>query len=272
MFSMQDIGKRIFTLRKENNMTQVELADCLGISYQAVSSWERGNSMPDISKIPEIAKLFHISIDDLIGESKVVNAILEGADKEEMKAANLSEGEIVEAIPILKPTQITAVMESVDKQQFTSMNLLPYMEAEDVKELALNLIAQGKPCDDCLPFMEEADVKEVARGLLEQGKNCLDCLPFMKEADVKEVARGLLEQGKTCEDCLPFMEEADVKEIALTLAKSGEEYESCLPFMAQADVKELVGVLLDEGKDCTSCLPFLGAQGVKELMSRYERG
>lgn len=246
MFSMQDIGKRIFTLRKEYNMTQVELADCLGISYQAVSSWERGNSMPDISKIPEIAKLFHISIDDLIGESKVVNAILEGADKEEMKAANLSEGEIVEAIPILKPTQITAVMESVDKQQFTSMNLLPYMEAEDVKELALNLIAQGKPCDDCLPFMEEADVKEVARGLLEQGKNCLDCLPFMKEADVKE--------------------------IALALAKSGEEYESCLPFMAQADVKELVGVLLDEGKDCTSCLPFLDAQGVKELMSRYERG
>lgn len=219
MFSMQDIGKRIFTLRKENNMTQVELADCLGISYQAVSSWERGNSMPDISKIPEIAKLFHISIDDLIGESKVVNAILEGADKEEMKAANLSEGEIVEAIPILKPTQITAVMESVDKQQFTSMNLLPYMEAEDVKELALNLIAQGKPCDDCLPFMEEADVKEVALALVKSGEEYENCLPFMAQADVKELVGVLLDEGKDCTSCLPFLGAQGVKELMSRYAR-----------------------------------------------------
>lgn len=219
MFSMQDIGKRIFTLRKENNMTQVELADCLGISYQAVSSWERGNSMPDISKIPEIAKLFHISIDDLIGESKVVNAILEGADKEEMKAANLSEGEIVEAIPILKPSQITAVMESVDKQQFTSMNLLPYMEAEDVKELALNLIAQGKSCDDCLPFMEEADVKELALALVKSGEEYENCLPFMAQADVKELVGVLLDEGRDCTSCLPFLGAQGVKELMSRYAR-----------------------------------------------------
>lgn len=42
MFSMQDIGKRIISLRKNKNMTQVDLADKLGISYQAVSSWETG--------------------------------------------------------------------------------------------------------------------------------------------------------------------------------------------------------------------------------------
>lgn len=219
MFSMQDIGKRILTLRKEHNMTQVELADCLGISYQAVSSWERGNSMPDISKIPEIAKLFHISIDDLIGESKVVNAILEGADKEEMKAANLSEGEIVEAIPILKPSQITAVMESVDKQQFTSMNLLPYMEPEDVKELALNLIAQGKPCDDCLPFMEEADVKEIALALAKSGEEYESCLPFMAQADVKELVGVLLDEGRDCTSCLPFLGAQGVKELMSRYAR-----------------------------------------------------
>ena len=42
MFSMQEIGKRILNLRKDRNMTQMDLADQLGISYQAVSSWERG--------------------------------------------------------------------------------------------------------------------------------------------------------------------------------------------------------------------------------------
>ena len=45
MFSMQEIGKRILNLRKDRNMTQMDLADQLGISYQAVSSWERGGSL-----------------------------------------------------------------------------------------------------------------------------------------------------------------------------------------------------------------------------------
>ena len=45
MFSMQEIGKRILNLRKDRNMTQMDLADQLGISYQAVSSWERGGGI-----------------------------------------------------------------------------------------------------------------------------------------------------------------------------------------------------------------------------------
>lgn len=45
-------------------MTQMELADKLDISFQAVSNWERGNTMPDISKFPELAEIFHISVDE----------------------------------------------------------------------------------------------------------------------------------------------------------------------------------------------------------------
>ena len=44
MFNMQEVGRTISDLRKKNNMTQMELAERLGISYQAVSSWERGVS------------------------------------------------------------------------------------------------------------------------------------------------------------------------------------------------------------------------------------
>ena len=44
MFDMKQIGKKITKLRKGNNMTQMELADKLGISFQAVSNWERGVS------------------------------------------------------------------------------------------------------------------------------------------------------------------------------------------------------------------------------------
>ena len=61
MFNMQKIGKKISELRKRRNMTQMELADQMGISFQAVSNWERGNSMPDISKLPELAELLSVS-------------------------------------------------------------------------------------------------------------------------------------------------------------------------------------------------------------------
>ena len=59
-FNMDQIGRKISNLRREQNMTQMELADKLGISFQAVSNWERGNTMPDISKLPELAEIFHV--------------------------------------------------------------------------------------------------------------------------------------------------------------------------------------------------------------------
>ena len=44
MFEMGQTGKTIAKLRKEKNMTQMELADQMGVSFQAVSNWERGVS------------------------------------------------------------------------------------------------------------------------------------------------------------------------------------------------------------------------------------
>ena len=44
MFDMTEIGRRIATYRKEKGMTQMGLANQLGVSYQAVSNWERGVS------------------------------------------------------------------------------------------------------------------------------------------------------------------------------------------------------------------------------------
>ena len=72
MFDMKKIGKKISVLRKEANMTQMELADRMGISFQAVSNWERGNSMPDISKLPELAEIFGKTVDELLGEKSVL--------------------------------------------------------------------------------------------------------------------------------------------------------------------------------------------------------
>ena len=60
-----DIGGTIKKLRTDRNMTQEEVAEYLGISFQAVSKWETGTTMPDITLLPKIAGFFGVRIDDL---------------------------------------------------------------------------------------------------------------------------------------------------------------------------------------------------------------
>lgn len=61
-----NIGKKIKDLRQENNLTQEELANDLGVSFQAVSRWENGMSYPDIEILPILANMFDITVDDLL--------------------------------------------------------------------------------------------------------------------------------------------------------------------------------------------------------------
>ena len=62
--------KNIAALRRANGFTQEELAEKLGITFQAVSKWENLLSCPDISLVPDIAKIFCVSTDALFGMEK----------------------------------------------------------------------------------------------------------------------------------------------------------------------------------------------------------
>ena len=63
------IGSQIRALRKENRMTQQELASKLYVSQQAVGKWERGEATPNPDAIVSMAKIFGVSADRLLGES-----------------------------------------------------------------------------------------------------------------------------------------------------------------------------------------------------------
>lgn len=68
---MTIIGKRIAALRREKGFTQDELAEKLGVTPQAVSKWENDQTCPDISLLPQLAKILGISVDELLsGEKK----------------------------------------------------------------------------------------------------------------------------------------------------------------------------------------------------------
>lgn len=61
------IGERIRSKRRERELTQEELANILGVTKAAVSKWENEESYPDITTLPLIAQLFHMTMDELFG-------------------------------------------------------------------------------------------------------------------------------------------------------------------------------------------------------------
>ena len=67
------LGETIKKLRREKELTQEALAEFLGVTFQSVSNWERGESYPDITILPEIAAFFKISVDELLGINKSEN-------------------------------------------------------------------------------------------------------------------------------------------------------------------------------------------------------
>ena len=62
---MIKLGEKIKSLRKQKNISQEVFANYLGVSFQAVSKWENGNTMPDVTMIPAIASFFGVSTDEL---------------------------------------------------------------------------------------------------------------------------------------------------------------------------------------------------------------
>ena len=65
----ESIGENICEYRQNRKMTQEEFACCLGVTPQAVSRWERGGGLPDLSLLKGICQILHISSDTLLGIS-----------------------------------------------------------------------------------------------------------------------------------------------------------------------------------------------------------
>ena len=67
------VGNLIKELRKNNNLTQKDLADKYGVTYQAVSKWENGTNLPDISLIKEICNDYDLDINKFLDGNKTIS-------------------------------------------------------------------------------------------------------------------------------------------------------------------------------------------------------
>lgn len=96
-------GENLKKLRKEKEMTQETLAEFLGVSFQTISKWERGETYPDITMLPILSSFFNVPIDALIGVDKTqkeqkISEYLELYDKMKLKELTLTYNKFQEAI------------------------------------------------------------------------------------------------------------------------------------------------------------------------------
>ena len=94
------LSENLKKLRREKGFTQDTLAEFLGVTFQSVSKWERGESYPDITMLPEIAGFFKVSVDDLLGVNKAED---EAEIIKELEAYdNLTDKKLKEEMLLLK--------------------------------------------------------------------------------------------------------------------------------------------------------------------------
>ena len=80
-----EIADRLIQLRKKHGLSQEELADKLGLSRQAVSKWERAEASPDTDNLICLAKLYGVSLDELLSTDDDVETIVKEQIKPEAK-------------------------------------------------------------------------------------------------------------------------------------------------------------------------------------------
>ena len=249
MFDMQNIGRTIASARKAHDMTQMELADKLNISFQAISNWERGISMPDISKLPEIAELLGLSIDELLGKSSpLVEGLLLKEEDDSFPIPKADPEEVMEAAPILKPSQLQTVVghneAKYDISHLTSF--LPFLPKDFVNDLAEKAYNEkgSSALPPFLPFLTKSKVDAIALHENELGHSITIFLPFMSSARRNHLA---VEKYNTIgisgiTTFLPFIDKTLVQQIAeKELADHGlSGLNTMIPFLDQTWLMDII--------------------------------
>lgn len=273
MFNMQQVGKRIIELRKKYNLTQTELADLMNISFQAVSNWERGNSMPDISKLPELAKIFNVTVDELIGEnSKLVHFAMADQVEQYVAENEITSEELKTHIPILKPSQVETIMGKTDFSKFDELeSFLPFLDEATIGELAEQKALKGESIFGMLPFMDEKAVENIAMEKMKQGESIDAYLPFMSDEAIEVIALEKIRLGQPVEGLFPFLDDDALEKIAEMKLEKGEPVDAMFPFMSDAFIEKVALNKVQKGESIKSMLPFLSDTFLRKVVLNLEK-
>lgn len=299
-FSNSRFGQKISNLRRQLNWTQGELAEQLGVSHQAVSSWEKGQTCPDISKLSDLSRIFKVSIDELLDNPYLSN-VIEKIEQEEFLQAE----EVVAVSAITKPQKLDHLVDQIAKPSLDAESMIclaPFVDDERIEEWAQqissdNLIGLAPYLDrDCLsqilsekavsldhllsfaPYLESDQLTQIIEKGLSRGDklNLVHLAPFLESEQILALLRVLPDQQGTqsWSDLAPFIDSEDLHEIFQLEGSKIDERQlvELAPFMESVDIYEVLDQYNRKGQlthcTLTKLLPFIESDDLSELI-RY---
>lgn len=254
MFDQQRIGANIMKARKAKGYTQMTLADALGVSFQAVSNWERGQTCPDIANLSELSRVLNLSIDELLGNRRAAEITREIAED---KTPELQPEELQQVAPLLTGEQADKAA-GVSASDFAALAALaPFLSEEFLGEAVITLYERTGSLDGAMslaPFMAEDDIGELASLIVpKEGVAGLTKLaPFMNEDELGDFVLEQFQKGglKDINSLLPFLNDNVLCELAEQLLKKGD-LKAILPLapFLDEDILDEVARAILKGKD-----------------------
>ncbi len=300
MFDTMKVAKKIKEARIAKNMTQMNLADTMGVSYQAVSNWERGNSMPDISKLEDLCKALDISIAQLLGMETTQTAAVERILQEE--EAPLTAEELSELAPVLSPAEVKKQAQRQKLNIAALVSIAPYLDEEFLEELledvevesllvlqslapyldedALDRLARKAPPDDfngiaaLAPFLEAETLDYLVKhcGQKPEDPAFLETLaPFLDEETLDYSVKkwGGEMDAKMLEALVPYLEEETLNWLVRQRAESLDDdaLEALAPYLDGETIGALVDrrLALGRAKHLEKLYPFMEEQALRKV-------
>lgn len=272
MFDTMKIAKKIREARMNQNMTQMNLADALGVSYQAVSNWERGNSMPDISKLEDLCKALDITVEELLGMETKAAAAVEKVIQQE----SLTVEELAEVAPLLPPETVKEQAKSSGKQYNIAAlsEIAPFLDDSVLEEMVEALEVESLTLLTCIaPFLSEQALDKLVRRAPADDFDGIGAMaPFLSEKTLDflvERCEGKPEDWAFFDTLVPFLSDCALERLARKYADDleGKMMESLAPFLSDGALDRLIEDRIAKGKTegLFRLYPFLGQKTLKKL-------
>lgn len=252
MFNTNEIARRIKQARIDKNMTQMNLAEAMGVSYQAVSSWERGNAMPDISKLEDLCRILDISVEALLGmETKAAAAVHQVLQEEP-----LSVEELVEVAPILPPEQVKEKTEESRKRKKLKLSaiaeLAPFLGEDYLDELLQDVDPEDlEGLEDVAPFLSQKTLNDLADRVTPENLEVLvEAAPFFSKEALDKLVRKCedVSDFDSLEELAPFLSRETLDGLVERSVEKGEydSLEELYPFLSKDTLRKLAKKLMEE--------------------------
>ena len=270
MFDTMKIAKTIREARMAKNMTQMHLADAMGVSYQAVSNWERGNSMPDISKLEDLCSALDITVEALLGmESKAATAV-----EKVMQEAPLTAEELAEVAPILPPETVKEQASGKKYNIAALSELAPFLDETLLEEILEEVQVESLTLLTCIaPFLSEKQLDKLVRRAPADDFDGIGAMaPFLSISTLDylvERCEGKPEDWALFDSLVPFLGEKTLDRLVEKYRHdlAGRMIQTLAPYLSQRAMDSLVEEKLAQGntEGLFTLYPFLGESTMRKL-------